>query len=162
MLGTEAMARMGELVVSAAAEDTLVGLGLGSCIGLALLDRSSGIAGLAHVILPESQGKGDAPAKFADTAVPELVSQLVALGANRARLEAVLVGGAQMFTFDGPASLEIGKRNAGAVRDALAAAGIAVTAEATGGSRGRTVRVFVGEGRVTSKEAGGAEEDLLQ
>ena len=36
----ETMVRMGELAFSACAGDVLVSLGLGSCIGLALLDRS--------------------------------------------------------------------------------------------------------------------------
>ena len=48
----ETMVRMGELAASAVAGDVLVSLGLGSCIGLALVDRRLGVAGLAHVVLP--------------------------------------------------------------------------------------------------------------
>ena len=70
MAVTETMVRMGELAVSSAAGDVLVSLGLGSCIGLALVDRKMGIAGLAHVVLPDSAGQDDAgPGKFADRAV---------------------------------------------------------------------------------------------
>ena len=65
------MVRMGELAASAVAGDVLVSLGLGSCIGLALLDRRLGVAGLAHVVLPESGGHAQRNAwKFADFAVP--------------------------------------------------------------------------------------------
>ncbi len=45
---------MGELAVSSTVGDELVAIGLGSCIGLAMVDREAGVAGLAHVVLPES------------------------------------------------------------------------------------------------------------
>ena len=45
---------MGEIEVSKRAGDELVARGLGSCIGLALIDREAGVAGMAHVVLPES------------------------------------------------------------------------------------------------------------
>ena len=61
------MVRMGELAASAVAGDVLVSLGLGSCIGLALLDRRVGVAGLAHVVLPSSGGNAPAPALSAST-----------------------------------------------------------------------------------------------
>ena len=46
--------RMGELAVSATPTDELVAVGLGSCIGLVIVDRSAGVAGLAHIVLPQS------------------------------------------------------------------------------------------------------------
>ena len=94
----ETMVRMGELAVSAVAGADLVSLGLGSCIGLVLLDRRAAVAGLAHVVLPAAIGTDrSAPGKFADTAVDALVAAMEPLGARRTRLEAVLVGGASMF-----------------------------------------------------------------
>ena len=52
---------------SAVAGDVLVSLGLGSCIGLALVDRRLGVAGLAHVVLPRARAHGHGnPRKFAD------------------------------------------------------------------------------------------------
>ena len=41
---------------SSVPDDVLVSLGLGSCIGLALIDRRRAIAGLAHVVLPAVAG----------------------------------------------------------------------------------------------------------
>jgi chemotaxis protein CheD len=157
----ETMVRMGELAASAVAGDVLVSLGLGSCIGLALLDRRHGVGGLAHVVLPAS-GAG-APArswKFADFAVPELIERMVALGARKPMLEAALVGGASMFTVS-KSTLEVGQRNEAAVRDQLAAHRINVIACETGGDRGRTIRVHVGANRVTVREAGGVESELV-
>ena len=114
---------MGELAASAVAGDVLVSLGLGSCIGLALVDRRLGVAGLAHVVLPASGGHASpASYKFADRAVPELIDRVVAAGGRRPMLDAVLVGGASMFAVSS-STLEVGQRNEAAVRDQLAAPG---------------------------------------
>jgi chemotaxis protein CheD len=159
--------RMGELAVSATAEDELVSMGLGSCVGVALVDRDRAIAGLAHVMLPTANAAYSAPAKFADRAVPALLASTERLGARRERMVAVLAGGAQMFGHANPArptagvaGLDLGARNEAAVRAALAQEGIPVRAAATGGDRGRTVRVCVGDAKVTVKEAGGHELSL--
>jgi chemotaxis protein CheD len=158
---SETMVRMGELVATATAGDMLVSLGLGSCIGLALLDRRMGVAGLAHVVLPASDGhSAQNRFKFADRAVPELIQRVLDLGAHKARLEAALVGGASMFAVSA-SSLEVGQRNEAAVRELLSAAGIPVLATATGGQKGRTIRVETGSSLVTVKEAGGVEAPLL-
>ena len=149
---------MGELAVSGTIGDELVAIGLGSCIGLALVDRTANVAGLAHVVLPESQGKEEPKAKFADLAVPDLIARVLAAGGVKRRLEAVLVGGARMFSVG--ASLDIGARNAEAVREALGKEGIRIRAEEVGGSRGRTARIIVGT-EVTSQLAGGTRASLL-
>lgn len=152
--------RMGEYAVSSDPEDVLVSIGLGSCIGLALVDARSGIAGLGHIMLP---GPGDverrSPGTFADTGVPALLGEVKALGARR--LSAVLVGGAQMFSSVGAGQLQVGARNQESVRAALATLNIPVTAAETGGGSGRTIRVYVGRGCVTSRVAGGVEAALL-
>jgi chemotaxis protein CheD len=156
----ERMVRMGELAASAAAEDVLVSIGLGSCIGLALIDRRAGVAGLAHIMLPAETGAAAVqPGKFADSGVPALVERVCALGAQRPRLDAVLVGGAQMLGAAGH-RLDVGARNESATRAALQRAGLRVAAVATGGACGRTVRVHAGSGEVTVKEAGGTEVRL--
>ena len=162
MTPSEVMVRMGEHVVSADASAVLVSIGLGSCIGLALVDRRAAFAGLAHIMLPASPaGEPPVPSKFADLAVPRMLDDLAELGVAKTRLEAVLVGGAQMFSFGKAGSMDIGTRNEEATRAALEAAGVKVRAAATGGAKGRTVRVHVAEGVVTVKEAGGRDEELF-
>ena len=155
----ELVVRMGELAVSTTAGDVLVCVGLGSCIGLALVARHGRACGLAHVMLPESGGRGeDKVGKFADLAVPALIDALARVGAGVRSLEAVIVGGAQMFA--GSTGMEIGARNETAVRAGLAAAGIPIHAAATAGNTGRTMRVEVGAGSVTVREAGSTEVPL--
>ena len=156
----ELMARMAEIAVSRHEADVLIALGLGSCIGVALLDRASLVAGLAHIVLPESRAGATTPGKFADTAVPALLRQVTGLGASPSRLHAVLVGGAQMFSAGAGGALDIGRRNEEAVKAALAAAGIPITTTLTGGNAGRTMRVHVGAGLVTCKQAGSQEETI--
>jgi chemotaxis protein CheD len=152
---------MGEMAVSRDVGHVLVSLGLGSCIGLALVDSRSGVAGLAHVVLPESAGRADKLGRFADKAVPALLSQIERLGAVRPRVKAVLVGGASMFAI-GSAGLDVGPRNEAAVREALKALRVPIAATETGGNRGRTIRVYVADMRVTVREAGGKDSDLLK
>ncbi|MGO9762005.1 MAG: chemotaxis protein CheD [Solirubrobacteraceae bacterium] len=150
----ETMVRMGELSVSRTPGHVLASIGLGSCIGLVLIEAQRPLAGLAHIVLPASSSGSDAVGKFADSAVPALIEQMTAIGAMRSRLHAVLVGGAHMFALESASSLDIGRRNEQAAREALARAGLEVRAAATGGNKGRTVRVYVDEGRVTVKEPG--------
>jgi chemotaxis protein CheD len=58
-------------------------------------------------------------------------------------------------------SLEVGQRNEAAVRDLMKAHRIPVVATATGGSKGRTIRVEVGTSAVTVREAGGKDTELV-
>lgn len=157
MTSAETMVRMGELAVTADPGDVLTSIGLGSWIGLMLVDRARETVGLAHVMLPERPPSvTPQPGKFADSAVPALVT----CGARRVRLETFLVGGAQMFTFGG-GSMDVGTRNEAAVRAGLHAARLPVRATDTGGARGRTGRVYAADGRVTVKAAGGPPTTLF-
>jgi chemotaxis protein CheD len=149
---------MGKMAVSRDTDDELYALGLGSCIGLAVVDRHAKVAGLAHIVLPEGDEIEHEPAKFADRAVPELVFRMRLAGASPKRLEAVLVGGARMFA---TGDLDIGARNTAAVQEALETLGVEVQATATGGTLGRSVRVRAASGTVTMKEIGGKSVVLL-
>ena len=166
-VAVDTVVRMGEWAVSADPGETLVTIGLGSCIGLVLVDRVRRVAGLAHVMLPQARpGQADdLPAegrgKFADLAVPTLLEAVLDAGARRIGLEAALVGGAHMFGF-GSGQLDVGARNEATVRDSLAAARLPVKAAATGGNKGRTVRVLVGDGHVLVRAAQGADEEIMR
>jgi chemotaxis protein CheD len=155
-----ASARMGEMVVSKDPNEELVALGLGSCIGLAIVDRTAGVAGLAHIVLPKSNDRGGQAGKFADTAVPELIAQMRKAGAVERRFETAIVGGARMFEMSG--GLDIGARNEAAVRSALASARVPVKAAKTGGNIGRTLKVTLRDLTVTVRSAGEQPETLLE
>ncbi|MFD0049333.1 chemotaxis protein CheD [Actinomycetes bacterium NPDC127524] len=117
--------------------------GLGSCVGVVIYDPLKEIAGLAHVMLPHSSlskaGQINV-AKFADTAIVELVHRLIEAGAREPFLKAKMAGGAQMFQFtSGKDLMRIGPRNVEAVRHELQQLGIQLISEDIGGSCGRTI-----------------------
>lgn len=158
----ETPVRIGELVATKDPEAVLVSVGLGSCIGLAMIDRARGVVGLAHVMLPESKaGQEDSPlrGRYADRAVPALLDEVVALGARAFALEIGIAGGAHMFGHS--SAIEVGKRNEEAVRQALAGARLTVTAAETAGDKGRTVRVHADGGVMTVRKVAADEVVLL-
>ncbi len=165
--GTDVSVRIGDLqVVAGDAGSRLVTVGLGSCVGVAVVDLQSGTAGLAHVFLPEQPPggprEGAGAGTYADSGIPELVRRVAEHGARRTsarQLVAVVAGGAQMFS--GRSGADVGERNVAAVRAALAAAGVRVAAEDLGGSSGRTMRVEPGQGAsVTVRVVGGTEREI--
>jgi chemotaxis protein CheD len=142
---------------------TLITSGLGSCVGVALHDPLAKVGGMCHVMLPDSsQGRAsENRAKFADTAIPDIVERLERLGARKERLLVKLAGGAQMFNFGkGDDRFAIGRRNAEAVRAALRQAGLRIAAEEVGGHHGRTMVLEVGSGRVTIRTIESGETEL--
>jgi chemotaxis protein CheD len=154
---------LGEIAVSTKPEDVLVSLGLGSCVCIAAFDPKSGVAGMAHIVLPDSGGKeGRQSPKFADVAIPELFKQMQKAGATINKLVLKLAGGAHMMLVAAPdtSQMNIGDRNIEAVKDLLKEAGHRVSAEDLGGTQGRTVRLTVGTGSVTVSRAGQDQKDL--
>ncbi|MBQ7264058.1 MAG: chemotaxis protein CheD [Synergistaceae bacterium] len=133
---------MADLVV-AHAPAKLVTLGLGSCIGLVVFDNVAKVAGMAHIMLPDSRGsKGlEKVGKFADTAVPAIIDEMIKKGASKSRIRAKIAGGAQMFALPGASAdfLAVGARNVKETTTGLAQMGIALIASDTGGNKGRTV-----------------------
>ena len=116
---------------------------LGSCVGICLYDKHMKVGGLSHIMLPESSmfSKNDINRmKFADTAIVDLVEELVKLGAHKSRLTAKIAGGAQMFEVQQGSMIgTIGDRNVSSVKQTLHALRIPILAEDTGLNYGRTV-----------------------
>jgi chemotaxis protein CheD len=119
--------------------------GLGSCVGLTLFDPLIRIGGLAHIMLPTSEIAREGQlniAKYADTAIPELVQRMKSKGGATSRMVAKMAGGAQMFAFMGGLdTMRIGPRNVEATKKALEYYSIPLIAEDTGGNFGRTVEL---------------------
>ncbi len=127
------------------APDSIITLGLGSCVGAVLYDPVTKISGMVHVMLPDSTAIANNSnlAKFADTGIEELLKKVVASGANRERLVAKIAGGAQMFSVSSNSPmLRVGERNVAAVKSKLNELNIKIVAEDTGKNYGRTVVFF--------------------
>ena len=140
--------------------DILTTLGLGSCIGITLYDKAHRIGGLAHVMLPSYKGfEGQNIAKFADSAIIELVNQITRLGAARGSLVAKIAGGAHMFGHAQNSDImKIGERNARASMAILSQLRIPVQANDTGGSHGRTIELYIDTGALKIKTVGLGEK----
>lgn len=145
----------------ARAPDQLMTAGLGSCIGICVLDKTKKIACLAHIMLPSSvQAKSiQNRAKFADTAIELLLEEMSKQGANTSMLVAKIAGGAQMFKFSGESDiLKIGERNAIAVEENLAKHRIRLLAKDTGGNYGRTITFDAETGELFIRTIGHGEQ----
>lgn len=119
---------------------------LGSCVGVAIFDRVAKRGGLAHVMLPSSEGCHGDRGKFADTAVDWLIEDMVKAGCDKRRLTAKISGGASMF---GTAvDNGIGERNIKAVRERLSKHAVRLLAEDVGGLKGRKMMMDPGTGSV--------------
>jgi len=140
--------------------DVLTTLGLGSCVGITLYDKILKLGGLAHVMLPTYKGfEGQTIAKFADSAIIELVNQLGRIGAQRSHLVAKIAGGAHMFgRTQNNDMLKIGERNAAASLAVLKQIGIPVQANDTGGTHGRTIELYIDTGALKIRTVGAGEK----
>ena len=157
---------MGVIVVGMAdlkvakAPDILTTLGLGSCVGVTLFDKTKKIGGMAHCMLPTYKGfEGQNIAKFADSAIIELVNQLARLGVARNALVAKIAGGAHMFgRSQSNDMLKIGERNAAASTAILKQLGIPIIANDTGGTHGRTIELSMDTGALKIRTVGAGEK----
>ncbi len=109
---------------------------LATCVGVALYDPEGGVGGLAHLLLPEPvsvDSTGD-PAKYATTAMPLFLQNLVEAGAERNRLRACVAGGALVRPLgEMDLSLNTGGRTEAAVRDFLGSHEIPIERAETSG-----------------------------
>ena len=156
---------------------TLVTSGLGSCVGIALVDTDAEVTGLAHAMLPAADsragtGRADGAdtaatdggdslprGKYVDTAVPALLDTMVEEGADPDRIEARLAGGSAMFDFssgDGG----VGERNVAAAKAVLDEYGIPVIATDVGGDYGRSLTLESPSGSLSVRRAHGDTKEI--
>jgi chemotaxis protein CheD len=125
---------------------------LGSCVGVILTDKKSGVHGLAHIMLPEMLKKDTTIGKYADTAIPAMLETMKKKGAKKEEIRACVLGGACMFNFTGTTGMAvIGDRNVEAAQKVLGELDIPVVFQETGGNSGRTVLFNSDTGKVSIK-----------
>lgn len=106
--------------------------GLGSCIGLFVMDRMKGLSGGAHIPLPTSEAGSFLGAKGM---INDLLDAFVAEGSDLNTLRAKITGGAQVYE-----SSSVGEQNAKVVLQHLVERKIYVAAADVGGKISRTAR----------------------
>ncbi|NLE04779.1 MAG: chemotaxis protein CheD [Crenarchaeota archaeon] len=129
---------------------------VGSCIAICIHDSMNMCGGLAHIMLPNSSiaPREPLPAKFADTAVPELIRVIKRLGGNEKRLYAKIAGGANMFP--NMNALNIGAKNIEATKVALQKHKVRLVSEDVGGENGRRITFNIATGVALVKRFNGA------
>ncbi len=152
---------IGELRVSARADDTIVTHALGSCVAVCMWDPITKAGGLLHYLLPDARINPERaaaqPAAFADTGIPKLIEAAAAAGVDRKRARVKLVGGAEIVSI-GNGALNIGRRNALAAKQILWRAGVLVAGELLGGTDARTVMMRLSDGVLVVRVAGADRE----
>lgn len=125
--------------------DSIITLGLGSCVGIILYDPVKKIAGMLHAMLPDSTKirNNGSRGKFVDTGLEDLLVKMENAGAIKRNMVAKVAGGAQMFAFQSNNEVgRIGDKNVEASYEILKKFGIPIIAQDTGDNYGRTVEFF--------------------
>jgi chemotaxis protein CheD len=148
---------IGELAVSNDPDAVVITHALGSCVAVCLWDEQAGVAGLIHVLLPDSRinpGRAQTqPAAFADTGIPLLFREAYRYGVQKERCRVRLFGGADVANM-GQGMAGVGRRNIQAARAMLWRNGVLLNSEAVGGTAPRTVAIAVATGQTQITSAG--------
>ena len=153
---------LGEMRVSKDPSEVLIAFGLGSCLGIGMYDPVAKVGGMIHVVLPEQKSGNDPNlGKFVDTGIPLLLQKVVAEGGIQSRLIVQMAGGANMLVSPGLSGIfEIGTRNITKATEVFKELKIKIQKEEVGGQVGRTVRLYISDGRMTVRMMGSQERDL--
>jgi putative nucleotidyltransferase with HDIG domain len=117
---------------------------LGTCVGIAIIDKEAKIGGLYHILLPEHP-KSTAPYAdelYADRGLPKFLKELMDHGCSLEKMEAVLAGGAligKLSRLD--MDLDIGGRTLDIVTGILKEKAISVIKSETGGFFGTRLQL---------------------
>lgn len=121
---------------------------LGSCVAVTAFDPESGVAGMAHVMLPGISPDED-PSKrtrYAQDAIDEMLGKSTDLAADTSKLQVCLVGGANVL---GEGHVSPGPGIVDSVTDILGQMGISPVAFEVGGEQRRSARLDSSTGTVT-------------
>ena len=147
----------------ATSRDMLLVTVLGSCVAACIRDRTSGVGGMNHFMLPDSGQDQNNPlsssARYGTYAMEMLINQIIKLGAKRQNLEAKLFGGGNVL--GGFTVTNIGERNAKFALDYLATEGIQVVAQDLLDIHPRKVYYFPATGKVMIKKLKRVHNDTI-
>ena len=138
--------------VYTASQPLMVSTILGSCVAVCLWDAQSSIAGINHYLLPSDPVRGHSDLRYGNIATERLIDEMLTAGAVMQRIVAKVVGGASILGIGNESGRSIGDQNVEVARQILQKHAISVSAEQTGGKRGRKLVFHTGTGQAYSKE----------
>jgi len=137
---------------------------LGSCVTACIRDRLSGIGGMNHFMLPDSNPDKGSPfgdsARYGAFAMEILINSLLKLGAHRTQFEAKVFGGGNVLP--GMTVANVGQRNADFVLSFLKTEKIQVVARDLVDIYPRKVYFFPKSGRVLLKKLRAVHNDTIE
>ena len=135
---------LGHHRISSRADDMLVTT-LGSCVAACLHDPVARVGGMNHFLLPGVPADGGIgiATRYGGEAMERLITDLLARGARKDRLEAKLFGAAGVIG----SSLDVGAANTAFVLDFVKREGLTLTGQDLGGAKGRRVHFFPTTGK---------------
>lgn len=143
--------------------DMLLVTVLGSCVSACIRDRTTGIGGMNHFMLPHGGQDENSPlstsARYGSYAMEVLINQLLKLGAKRNNLEAKVFGGGNVLR--GFTVANVGQRNANYVLDYLDTENIRIVSQDMLDIYPRKVYFFPQSGRVLVKRLKSAHNDTI-
>ena len=142
------------------APDSIITLGLGSCVGIVLYDRNQKLCGMLHAMLPDSTRirNNSNRSKFVDSGLEDMLQEMLKQGTNMKNLTAKMAGGAAMFDFSEENDItSIGAQNVQAAKELLTQFKIPLLAEDTGKNYGRTIIFNPETGGLTIRAVGQPE-----
>jgi chemotaxis protein CheD len=138
------------------ANDMVIETVLGSCIAVCLRDPLMKIAGMNHFLLPGDPSTSGTSGRYGVNAMEQLLNAMMALGANRFRIEAKVFGGGNIDVA-ASSKLRIGDMNTEFVMNFLQVEGIPVISCDVGGNAGRRIVFFAHKGNVKLRRLGRSE-----
>jgi chemotaxis protein CheD len=135
-------------------KDMLIVTVLGSCVSACIRDRTTGLGGMNHFMLPDGSSDTNSPvsasARYGNYAMEILINDLLKAGAKRENMEAKVFGGGAVLK--GFTAINVGERNAAFVLNYLKVERIRVVAEDLNDIHPRKVYFFPRTGKVLVKK----------
>ena len=167
----------GELYIHTAPDPVRVWTLLGSCVSVALFNREARMGAICHAQLAQEslrdeecsrscpnvcrRNSGDVSRfRYLTCAFSHMVSELGKAGLDASRLSAYVIGGFESCT-SGRDFFRVGERNIRTARELLAARGIPILHEESGGTRGRTLYFYPHYGELLFRYHGQKEYSRL-
>jgi len=153
---------LAEIKISRNIDDVIVAFGLGSCLGIGVYDPVLKLGGMLHAVLPKNTDANDKfSPKYVDSGIIGLLELLTKEGLNKSRMIVKMAGGANMLNIGGTSTpFDIGSRNIETAHAAFKNLGIKLASEEVGGQTGRTLRMYISDGKMTLRMMGGKEREL--
>lgn len=144
----------GELYVTT--QDEAIVTVLGSCVSACIWDRTAGIGGMNHFMLPASADQSrvadfahaSEAARYGTFAMEALINAILKYGGRRSALQIKIVGGGRVLR----GATEVGQRNIEFVREFIVNEGLTLGGEHVGGVLPRKVWFHPLTGRARVKE----------